>query len=70
MQIVMPQELIMDNSHNVVLSDLPISTGEKFTVIVLRDNNEPKQSVTRKVYAHRFSVDDIDLSSRESLYER
>jgi hypothetical protein len=35
MQVVMAQELIMDNSHKVVLADLPISTSVKFTFIVL-----------------------------------
>jgi len=70
MQVVMTQELIMDNSHHVVLSDLPIPTGEAFTVIVLRDNPTPKPTIARKLYAHRFAVDDLDMPTRESLHER
>lgn len=70
MQVVMTQELIMDNSHKIVLSDLPISTGEKFTVIVLRDTVTQDSLATRKVYAHRIAIDNIDLPTRESLHER
>ena len=69
MQVVMTQDLIMDNSHKVVLSDLPISTGERFTVIVLRDNTTQNFSATRKVYVHRIAVDNIELPARESLHE-
>lgn len=71
MQVIMKQELVMDKSHNVILSDLPIPTGEKFTVIVLRENTvTQEQSLTRKVFAHRFPVDSIELPTRESLLER
>jgi len=71
MQVIMKQELIMDNSHNVTLSDLPIPTGEKFTVIVLRENMAAQeQQLTRKVYAHRIPIDSIELPTRESLHER
>ena len=54
MQIVLTKDLIMDNTHSLVLSDLPIATGEKFTVIVMRDEAKPTQKPTRKVYAHRI----------------
>jgi hypothetical protein len=70
MQMIMKQDLIMDNSHNVILSNLPIPTGERFTVIVLRENTPPDPSLTRKVYAHRIPVESIDLPTRESLHER
>ncbi|MBT9097125.1 hypothetical protein KFZ76_05295 [Methylovulum psychrotolerans] len=70
MQVVMTQELIMDSSHNVMLANVPIATGEKFTVIVLRDNHAQNKPVARKVYAHRIAVDDLELPSRVSLHER
>jgi hypothetical protein len=38
MQIVLTQELIMDNSHSLSIKHLPIPTGKKFTVIILRDH--------------------------------
>ena len=69
MPIVLKKDLIMDNSHSFVLSDLPIRAGEKFTVIVMRDDAKPQQPI-RKVYAHRIAVDDIVLPPREDLYER
>jgi hypothetical protein len=52
------------------LSDLPIQTGEKFTVIVMRDTPKNDSKPARKVFAHRFVVDDIELPAREDLYER
>lgn len=70
MQVVLTKDLIMDNSHSVVLSDLPIPAGEKFTVIVMRDDAHPNQKTTRKVYAHRIVVDSIDLPTRDELHER
>lgn len=70
MQVVMSQELVMDNSHNVILSNLPIPTGEKFTVVVLRENKLQDIATARKVYAHRITVDSIELPTRESLHER
>ena len=70
MQIVVTKDLIMDNTHSFVLSDLPIPTGEKFTVIVMRDEVKPTQKPTRKVSAHRIAVDSIDLPAREALHER
>ncbi len=70
MQIVLKKDLIMDNSHSFVLSDLPIASGEKFTVIVMRDEANPTQKPTRKLYAHRIAVDDIVLPTREALHER
>lgn len=71
MQVVLTKDLIMDNSHSVVLSDLPIPAGEKFTVLVMRDDTpHPSQKTTRKVYAHRIVVDNIDLPTKEELHER
>ena len=70
MKIVLSKELIMDNSHSFSLNDLPISTGEKFTVIIMRDHEIKPQKIRRKVYAHRFKVDNINLPSREELYDR
>ena len=69
MPIVLTKDLIMDNSHSFVLSDLPISAGEKFTVIVMRDDVRT-QKPSRRVYAHRIAVDDIVLPPREELHER
>jgi hypothetical protein len=71
MQIVLAKELVMGNSHSFSLSDLPIPTGEKFTVIVMRDSAPSiAQAVRKKVYAHRFVVDNIELPAREELYDR
>ena len=72
MQVVLTKDLIMDNSHSVVLSDLPIPASEKFTVLVMRDDapHHPSQKTTRKVYAHRIVVDNIDLPTKEELHER
>ena len=70
MQIVLAKELVMDNSHSFSLSDLPIPTGEKFTVIVMRENVTNTQQPTRKVYAHRIAVDNINLPARDDLHER
>jgi hypothetical protein len=70
-QIVLAKELIMDDSHSVSLSELPIAAGEKFTVMVMvmRDEVQPRQP-RRKVFAHRFVVESIELPAREDLYAR
>ena len=72
MQIVMTKELVMDSSQGFSLSALPIDIGEKFTVIVFKEDQALGQTKTerRKAYAHRFSVDDIELPTRDDLYER
>ena len=70
MQLVLAKELVMDNSHSFSLSDLPISTGEKFTVIVMRDEVSATQKPKRKVFAHRLVVDNVVLPTREDLHER
>lgn len=72
MQLVLAKELVMDNSHSFSLSDLPISTGEKFTVIVMRDevSATQKPKPKRKVFAHRLVVDNVVLPTREDLHER
>jgi hypothetical protein len=72
MQIVIAKELVMDSSHGLLLSELPIAAGEKFTVIVLKEDQLIGQPQTerRKAYAHRFPVDDIALPARDDLYER
>ena len=69
MQIVLSQEFIMDNSHSFSINNVPISTGEKFTVIILRDNEKQTLKPRRKVYAHRFCVENIDLPKRDELYD-
>lgn len=62
MQIVLSKECVMD---------LPIETGEKFTDLILReDHAEHTETRHRKIFAHRFPVDDIHLPSRNELYER
>jgi hypothetical protein len=63
MQVVLTKDFIMDNSHSFLLSDLPIATGEKFTVIIMRDDKP-----SRKVFAHRIAVDNIYLPTREALH--
>jgi hypothetical protein len=68
-QIILAKELIMDDSHSVSLSELPIAAGEKFMVMVMRDEVQPRQP-RRKVFAHRFVVDSIELPAREDLYAR
>jgi hypothetical protein len=70
MQVVLAKDVIMDNTHSFLLSDLPIQTGEKFTVIVMCDTPKNDSKPARKVFAHRFVVDDIELPAREDLYER
>lgn len=72
MQIVMTKELVMDSSHGFSLSALPIAAGEKFTVIIFKEDQTlgRLQTERRKAYAHRFSVDDITLPARDVLYER
>lgn len=70
MQVVLAKDAIMDNSHSFLLSDLPIDTGEKFTIIVMRDTPTPISKPARKVFAHRFVVDDVELPARDDLYER
>ncbi len=70
MQVVLAKDVIMDNTHGFLLSDLPIQTGEKFTVIVMRDTPKNDSKPARKVFAHCFDVDDIELPAREDLYER
>jgi hypothetical protein len=69
MQIILTKELIMDSSHSFSLSELPIAAGEKFTVMVMCNHTDP-QLPRRKVFVHRFMVDDIELPTREDLYER
>lgn len=70
MQVVLAKEAVMDSSHSFLLSDLPIETGEKFTIIVMRDNATFKPKNTRKVFAHRISVENITLPNRDELHER
>ena len=70
MQIVLAKDFIMDNSHSFSLSDLPISTGEKLTVIIIQDEKVAAKNAKRKVFAHRIPVDNIELPSRDDLHER
>jgi hypothetical protein len=72
MQIVFTQEFIMDRSHGVSLTELPITPGERFTVIILKEGKPvgTGQAGHRKAYAHRFLVDNIVLPSRDELHER
>jgi len=70
MQVVLAKEAVMDSSHSFLLSDLPIATGEKFTIIVIRDNTTVKPKNARKVFAHRILVDNITLPNRDELHER
>jgi hypothetical protein len=70
MQLVLAKELVMDDSQSFSLSNLPISTGERFTVIVMRDEVVATQKPKRKVFAHRIAVDNVVLPSREELHER
>jgi hypothetical protein len=70
MQVVLAKDFVMDNSHSFLLSDLPISTGEKFTVIIMRDETIPIEKPARKVFAHRIAVNSIDLPTRDDLHER
>ena len=71
MQVVLAKEVVMDSSHSFLLSDLPIATGEKFTVIVMRDNvTAKKPKKTRQVFAHRIPVENITLPNRDELHER
>ena len=70
MQEVLKREFIMDKSHSFLLPDLPISTGEKFTVIVMREDEVKPKKRLRQAYAHRFQVDNVDLPARDVLHER
>ncbi|WP_396643563.1 hypothetical protein [Methylomonas sp. 2B] len=72
MQVVLTKELVMDSSHGVLLADLPIATGEKFTIIVLKDSDAGSQQAAerRTAYAHRFAVEGIELPTRDDLYAR
>ena len=71
MQIVLSKECVMDKSRSIFFDQLPIETGEKFTVLILKeDHAEHIETRHRKIFAHRFPVDDIHLPSRNELYER
>ena len=70
MQTIIRRELVMDNSHSFLLSDLPISEGEKVTVIVMREDEIMPKKRFRKAYAHRFQTDTVELPRREDLHER
>ncbi|WP_411726092.1 hypothetical protein [Methyloglobulus sp.] len=70
MQIILTKDFVMDNSHSLSLTDLPIPTGEKFTVVVMRENITDTHQPIRKVYAHRIPVNHIDLPAREELHGR
>lgn len=39
MQTVLKKVLIIDNSHNLLLSDLPFKTGEKVVVFVMSETD-------------------------------
>lgn len=39
MQTVLKKELIIDNSHSFLLSDLPFETGEKVVVFVMSETD-------------------------------
>lgn len=67
MQVVLTKNLVMDDSHSFSLSGLPISAGEQFTVVVMRENSADSPRPIRKVYAHRIAIDHIELPARESV---
>lgn len=70
MQTVLKKELIIDNSHSFLLSDLPqvknITDADIDAEIVTHRSGLMQQPV-RKVCAHRIVVDNIELSAREYL---
>ena len=71
MQIVLTKECVMDTSHSLYFDKLPIETGERLTVIILReDRAENAEAKRRKVFAHRIQVDDMNLPDRDALHER
>lgn len=72
MQIVLTRECVMDQSHSLSLHELPIETGERFTVLILKERPTEGSEARhrRKVFAHRFRVDDINLPARDVLHER
>ena len=39
MQMVLKKELVIDNSHSFLLSDLPFETGEKVVVFVMSETD-------------------------------
>jgi len=39
MQTVLKKELVIDNSHSFLLSDLPFETGEKVVVFVMSETD-------------------------------
>jgi hypothetical protein len=39
MQTVLKKELVIDNSHSFLLSDLPFKTGEKVVVFVMSETD-------------------------------
>ena len=39
MQMVFKKELVIDNSHSFLLSDLPFETGEKVVVFVMSETD-------------------------------
>jgi hypothetical protein len=72
MQIVLSKEFVMDQSHGISLAELPISAGERFTVLVLKENHAEAAEVVgpRKLFEHRFSVENVTLPVRDELHER
>ena len=69
MQVVLKKEMVINNSHSFMLSDLPFETGEKVVVFVMSETNlTAKLNKWRKLFkmtqalpqAQCMTDDDID----------
>jgi hypothetical protein len=58
-------------AHNGILQipEQYLAWKNKTVKVILLDT-ETEQQPRRKVYAHRFKVDSIELPTRDALYER
>ena len=58
--------------HNgiVQIPEHYLACKNKTVKVILLDTEKKEQQSRRKVYAHRFTVDNIELPTRDELYDR
>lgn len=75
MQNVLKKELVMDNSHSFLLSDLPFQTGEKLLVFImpekdLQNNIQQWQALFKETQALRQvkAISETDIATEIEAY--
>lgn len=75
MQNVLKKELVMDNSHSFLLSDLPFQTGEKLLVFImpekdLQNNIQQWQALFKETQAlsQVKSISESDIAAEIGAY--